>query len=85
MPYYRSQRSKVYHNCSRCDFRYPLDEMLWQQGKLLCLAKCYDNSITGARDIQVARAVSIPRHELEPDEKLTNPSERRADVLDVYW
>lgn len=88
MPLYRSQRANVYHLCMRCEDRYPLSQMAWQNGKLLCLAKCYDrgvNPIVGTRDIKVARAVSLNRHEMEPDPKLTTPSERRADVLDVYW
>lgn len=85
MPLFRSKGKNVYHLCMRCDNRYPLAQMAWQNGKLLCLAKCYDRAIRGSRDIQVAKAVSINRHELEPDEKLTTPSERRSDVLDVYW
>lgn len=88
MPLFRSQRKNVYHFCQRCNDRYPLTQMGWQNGKLLCFAKCYDrgiNPIIGTRDIKVARALAINRHELEPDPKLTQPSDRKNDGLDVYW
>ncbi len=88
MALWRSQGTNVYHLCMRCNFRFPLARMDWQNGKLLCLEKCYDRgvvAIIGSRDIKVANAVSIERHELEPDKKLTNPIERRSDTLDVYW
>jgi len=60
--------------------------MVWQNGLLLCnVTGCIDKAIVGSRDINVARAVAVTRHELEPDAKLTNPTERRIDVNDILF
>lgn len=86
MPFWRSQRKNVYHTCSRCGFRQPLSKMVWQNGLLVCsVTNCIDKAIVGSRDINVARAVQVYRHELEPDVKLTNPTERRVDVNDILY
>lgn len=86
MPLYRSQQTNIYHFCDRCGFRQPLDKMRWQNGKLVCKpTNCVDSAIIGTRDLNVARQVSINRHELEPDRKLTNPVDRRNDQLEVLY
>jgi len=86
MPLWRSQRTNVYHECMRCGFRHPLSEMRWQNGILVCQGtNCVDTAIIGKRDIDVARAVAINRHELEPDPKITTPVERKNDQLDVLY
>jgi hypothetical protein len=86
MPLWRSQRQNVYHNCQRCGRRQPLSKMRWQNGILICtVTDCVDKAIVGSRDINVARAVSVYRHELEPDAKLTQPTDRRADQNEVMY
>lgn len=86
MPLWRSQRKNVYEFCARCGFRQPLSKMIWQNGLLVCsVTNCIDKAIIGSRDINVARAVATNRHELEPDAKLTNPTERRVDVNDILY
>ena len=76
----------MYETCQRCGFRQPLSKMIWQDGKLLCtVTNCVDKAIVGSRDINVARAVKVYRHEMEPDAKLTNPTERRVDVNDILY
>jgi len=86
MPLWRSQLKNVYETCARCGFRQPLSKMIWQDGKLLCtVTNCVDKAIVGSRDINVARAVSVYRHEMEPDPKLTNPTERRVDTNDILY
>jgi hypothetical protein len=80
MPLYRSKLTNVYHECMRCGTRQPLSRMSWQDGKLMCKANnCVDTAVVGTRDLAVAKAVSIDRHELHPDRKLTTPSDRRND------
>jgi len=89
MPLWRGQRKYVYANCSRCGFRQPLSKMRWQDGKLLCsVTDCIDHGpmpIVGSRDIAVARAVAVWRHELEPDKKLTEPVDRKSDDSDILY
>lgn len=86
MPLWRSQRTNVYHECQRCGFRQPLSKMQWQNGMLVCkVTNCVDTAIVGQRDLQVAKAVSVDRKELQPDEKLTTPSDRKDDLMEVLW
>jgi hypothetical protein len=60
--------------------------MRWQNGILVCsIYNCIDKAIVGSRDINVARQVSIYRHELEPDAKLTQPTDRRADQNEILY
>lgn len=83
---WRSQRTNVYRECQRCGVRQPLSKMRWQNGILVCsVNNCVDTAIIGSRDINVARAVGINRHELEPDPKLTQPIDRKNDQLEVLY
>lgn len=86
MPLWRSWQQNVYFNCQRCGFRQPLSKMIWQNGLLICsVTNCIDTRIVGSRDIDVARAVSVNRHELEPDPKLTQPVDRKSDADEVLY
>ena len=86
MPLWRNQHAHVYFICQRCGFRQPLSHMRWQNGLLVCQdTNCVDKAILGKRDVDVDRALSIDRHELEPDPKLTTPIERKNDQLDVLY
>jgi hypothetical protein len=76
----------VYEVCDRCGCVQPVSEMRWQNGVLICFTyDCVDKAIVGSRDIAVARAISVYRHELEPDTKLTTPVERNNDQLEVLY
>lgn len=60
--------------------------MIWQNGLLVCKpTDCIDTAILGNYELNVARAVSIYRHELEPDSKLINPIERKNDQNDILF
>ena len=86
MPRWRTQHQNVYHTCARCGFRQPLSRMRWQNGILICsVTDCIDRAIVGSRDINVARAVSMNRHELEADVKLTTPVDRKADQYEILY
>lgn len=81
-----TQLKNVYHNCMRCGTDEPMSEMVWQNGILVCRTyNCNDKAIIGKRDIDVARAVAVNRHELEPDPKITTPVERKNDQFDVLY
>ena len=70
----------------RCGFRQPLSKMIWQNGVLVCSpTNCVDTAIIGTRDLNVARATAIYRHEQEPDPKLTNPIDRKNDQNDILY
>lgn len=80
------QHQVVYHECGRCGFTRPLSTMIWQNGILCCKqTSCIDTAIIDNYEINVARAVSIWRHELEPDRKLIEPVDRKDDQNDVLY
>ena len=81
-----TQLVNVYYTCMRCGFVRPLADMRWQNGLLLCNGTdCVDTAIIGSRDLNVARAMTINRHELQPDPKLVQPIDRRNDMLEVLY
>jgi hypothetical protein len=81
-----TQRKNVYEVCQRCGATQPLSEMKWQNGILICSTyNCVDKAIIGSRDIAVAKAIEVYRHELEPDPKMTNPVERKQDQTEVLY
>jgi hypothetical protein len=60
--------------------------MQWQNGLLLCnYFGCVDTAIVGTHDLRVAQAVSIDRKELQPDQKLVSPAERKVDQTEVLY
>lgn len=86
MPATRSQQKNVYHECARCGVRFPLSQLQWQNGQLFCSPnRCIDTALQGSRDLKVARQLSIDRKEMQPDQKLTNPTVRRDGGLDVLY
>lgn len=86
MPLIRSQLRNVYHFCDRCGYRRPLSEMKWQNGILVCRGTdCVDKAIVGSRDLNVARQLKQNKHELQVDQKLTHPADRRSDVLEPLY
>ncbi len=86
MPLWRAQHTNVYHFCQRCGTRQRLQDMRWQNGILVCnFYNDVDTAIVGSRDINVARAVAVWRHELEVDRKLTEPVDRKNDQLMVLY
>lgn len=81
-----TQRANTYHECGRCGVTRPLGRMRWQNGVIVCYqGGCKDKAIVGSRDLAVVRAVRVNRHELNPDEKLTHPADRRSDMYEVLY
>lgn len=86
MPLWRSQLQNVYSICARCGTRMPLSKLRWQNGILVCdFYNCTDTAIIGKRDLDVARAVQVDRHEMEVDRKLTEPIDRKDDLDDILY
>lgn len=82
----RGYMTNVYHTCSRCGTRRILADMRWQNGILVCnWSGCVDTAIVGSRDLNVAREVAVNRKEMQPDEKLVNPIERRNDQTEILY
>lgn len=80
MPRWRAQQTNTYHFCARCGFRQKFEDMIWQNGLLVCSnTNCIDTAIVGSRDLAVAKAISIDRKELTPDPKLVHPTARKDD------
>lgn len=77
-----TQQRNVYHIDQRSGFTEPLAEMAWDNG---VLTKQVDTAIIGSRDIKVARAVAIDRHELIPDRKLTEPAARSNTQNEILY
>lgn len=63
----------TYGTCSRCQQKWPLEQMQWDAGLLVCLPRCKDQSINGSFEYRTAREVSRDRQELVPDPKLIYP------------
>jgi len=63
-----------------------LAEMRWQYGLLICeWSDCIDQAVVGSRDLAVARAMTVDRHELQPDPKLYNVKDPASDLNDVPY
>ncbi len=47
-----------WHNCDRCGLSYPISQLQWQQGLLLCNDGCYDNPIMWDRPVIIQEVLS---------------------------
>ena len=81
-PSYRGERSfhdDPYHYCARCGSRVHMKDLQWQRGLLICKKwDCVDtgvNPLLGNREQNIARVLNTWNRELQPDEKLTTPSD----------
>ena len=81
---YRGQRNfhtGSYHYCARCGSRVTMGELIWQRGLLVCTKwDCFDKgnhgfALLGQREADIAAVLTVPSHELQPDEKLITPQE----------
>jgi hypothetical protein len=86
LPLWRGDRDYVYSTCYRCGRRMPLGIMRWQYGLLVCdWTDCIDLAVVGSRDLAVARAMTVDRHELQPDPKLYDVKDPAMDLNDVPY
>jgi hypothetical protein len=63
----------TYFTCQRCGQKWPLSDMSWDNGLLVCNERCKDVAINGSFEYRMATEASKDRQELVPDEKLIHP------------
>jgi hypothetical protein len=77
---WRSYCEVVYYTCQRCQQKYPVDDMSWDNGLLVCNERCVDQSVNGALENAWAKEASKDRQELIPDPKIVNPVDPRTQI-----
>ena len=70
---WRSYCENTYYTCQRCGQKWPLADMSWDAGLLVCNLRCKDGAINGSFEYRMAREASLDRQELVPDPKLITP------------
>ena len=70
-----------WHRCGRCGLDYRLSELAWQEGRLLCMATCWDEQTAHQRDMQLARIYEEFSYEpdMQLDPKLTDPDANEVE------
>jgi hypothetical protein len=63
-----------YFTCMRCQRKAPIDDMEWDNGRLVCRLYCsIDGAINGSLELAWAKEVGRDRQERVPEPKLINP------------
>lgn len=78
----RSFHKSPWHYSGRNGKKYPLSEMVWEQGVLIGKDE-KDTMLLGQRDVMVAKAIEFPGTEGQPDPKLTLPSVTDEDIITI--
>lgn len=81
----RGRLQHKYHYCDRCKVRYPLSQLTWQDGILVCYVNCYDSQLPQERDAEMDRKIAQAgqSRELQPDFKITDGTQMEVD--DVFF
>jgi hypothetical protein len=69
---WRGFNEHVYYTCQRTGRKWPLSDMSWDNGLLVCNDE-KDVAINGSFEFRVAQEASRDRQELVPDEKIIHP------------
>lgn len=77
---WRGHCDYVYYTCQRCQQKWPIEDMSWDNGLLVCNERCVDGSINGALEYNWAIEAGKDRQELVPDPKLINPVDPRTQI-----
>jgi hypothetical protein len=80
---WRGYLDYVYYTCQRCNRKWPLSDMSWDNGLLVCNALCRDRTVLGAVELAQAKEASRDRQELVPDPKLIHPVDPRVQIETV--
>ena len=69
-------RGIPWSSCDRCGYQYPLDKLVMQNGLLLCVVKCLDDTAMLTRDRRVAEFLATmgPDAENETAKKRSEPN-----------
>ena len=70
---WRSYLESTYFTCMRCQQKWPIDDMDWDNGLLVCRERCKDHAINGSLEYNWAIEAQKDRNELVPDPKLIHP------------
>ena len=73
----------VYSTCQRCNRKWPLSDMSWDNGILVCNEICRDRTVLGAVELAQAKEAARDRQELTPDPKLIHPVDPRVQIETV--
>lgn len=63
----------TYFTCMRCQQKFPVEQMSWDNGLLVCNERCKDHAINGSFEYRMQREASQDRQELVPDPKIVQP------------
>lgn len=64
----------------RCQQKWPIEDMSWDNGSLVCNYRCKDGAINGSLEFNWAKQASQDRNELVPDPKLIHPVDPRTQI-----
>jgi hypothetical protein len=79
---WRGYMEHVYFTCQRTNMKWPVDDMSWDDGKLVCnWAK--DQAINGSFEFRTAIEAAKDRHELVPDPKIINPVDPSQQLFNL--
>jgi hypothetical protein len=70
---WRGYMDWTYFSCMRCGQKWPIEQMEWDNGLLVCVERCRDVAINGSLEFAWAKEASRDRQELTPHEKLIHP------------
>ena len=77
--------SGAWHTCMRSGIRFNLDEMIWEQGRLVGpdfsdVLAGGQFGLLGSREADIARIMKNDTSDLQPHPKLSQPSQPDQDV-----
>jgi len=85
----RSFKEGPYHYCGRCGTRVHIKELEWERGVLVCKTmNCQDKgpfAQIGQRETAIERNLEQPTKELQPDQKLLEPSISAIGDDDIFF
>jgi hypothetical protein len=64
-----------WHRCDRCGWEYPVGQLARQMGLILCVTKCFDNTLSWERDQIIQEVLESSKQELDVAEILKTNSE----------
>lgn len=79
---WRGYNDYVYGTCMRTNRKWPLEDMSWDNGLLVC-NPVRDGAINGSFEFRTAIEAARDRRELTPDPKLINPVDPSQQLFNL--
>ena len=76
---WRGYMDYVYGTCNRTNYKWPIEDMSWDNGLLVC-NWAVDGAILGSFEYNMAIEAQKDTHELQPDPKLIHPIDPRTQL-----